>query len=358
MGTSIDENSEIHSSITDRLNKARRSNLLYTRNEFTWYEYFNRFGSLDPYNKLQTTRDYLFFSKPDLHIFNENSNELQPLFANDPFFVDMKNRYPYVLHQLQRSSRSNISTIDSCPFITILTNGVTSSLDLQSITANEMDNAANMYGTSIPYRKDGWTSDESVDFSLEFEDTKFLEIYYMTKIYEEYHRKYNTGRLYPPNLNGVDEDSSTGANFNSYIQHKILHDVFGIWRVVVDEDMESIIFWAYVCGAYFNNVPRDAFNDISGNTGCKLNLDFKAFCIDDNNPMSLIHFNQLISNSYGLLNSDGTFNPNTILDIYDPEIDGINGSWARHPYIIRVNADDSWYASKGMKYKYKLVWVE
>lgn len=355
MSTSLNESTQ--NSLISDLDKVRRSNLLYTRDEIKWYERFNRFGCLDPYNKLQTTRDYIFFSKPDLNLFNPNTIDLQPELQNDPFFVEMKERYPYAMCQLQRSSKCGISAIDRSPFMTILSNGITNTLDIDNITAAEMDNSANIYGTSIPYRKDGWSSDESFDFSLEFEDTKFLEIYHMTKIYEEYHRKYVTGRIYPPNLDNSPVDKNTGiANFNSYIRLKELHDTFAVWRFVVDEDMESIIFWAYVCGAYFNNVPREAFNDISNNTGLKLNLDFKSFCVEDMNPMSLIHFNSLINESY-YGNNAKNFNIKSILPLYDEEIDGVNGAWAGHPYIIKVKADSSWYSSKGMKYKYKLIWV-
>ena len=353
MGTSLPEIDQ-EDFLTD-INKVRRSNLLYNRKEFAWYEKFNRFGCLDPYNRLQTTREYTFFSKPDLHLFDVYTNNLQPAFANDPFFIDMVNRYPYVCHQLQSSSRSGITSIDTSPFMTILTNGLTNTLDVDNISAGEMDNASNMWGTSISYRKDGWSSDENFDFSLEFEDTKFAEIYHMAKIYEEYHRSFVDGDIYPPNIDGVKE-LSNGANFNRYMKYKELHDTFALWRFVVDEDLESIIYWAYVCGAYFNNVPREAFNDISNSTGLKMTLDFKSFCVEDNNPMSLIHFNKLINDSYY-----GGFAPTSIVDniipIYDESIDGIDGSWATHPYIIRVKADSSWYASKGMKYKYKLIWI-
>lgn len=354
-GTSLDDTTR--NNMIDDFGKVRRSNLLYTRNEIAWYEKFFRFGCLDPYNKLQTTRDYIFFSKPDLHLFNPGTTDLQPELENDPFFIDMKERYPYVMCQLQSSARCRIPNIDSSPFMTLLSNGITNTLDIDNITASEMDNAANIYGTSISYRKDGWNSDETFDFSLEFEDTKYLEIYHMAKIYEEYHRRYVTGRIYPPNLDNSPIDSNTGiANFNSYIKYKELHDTFAVWRFVVDEDMESIVFWAYVCGAYFNNVPREAFNDISNSTGLKLNLDFKSFCVEDMNPLSLVHFNKLINDSY--YDGDSTrFSTYNISPIYDKNIDGINGSLVTHPYVIKVNADDTWYSSKGMKYKYKLVWV-
>ena len=51
------------------LNKILKSNLVYNRQDLQWYSTFNRFGFLDPYNNLSQSKEYLFFTKPDCHIF-------------------------------------------------------------------------------------------------------------------------------------------------------------------------------------------------------------------------------------------------------------------------------------------------
>ena len=158
-----------------------RSNLIYDRAELSWYEKFNRFGFMDPYNNLSQSKEYLFFTKPDCHIYKPDTTELQPVFKNDPFFIDMANRYPHVLQQLQSSAGStgtkSSDNIAKNPFMVLLSNSVKNSIDLPSLTATEMDNSTNMYGTTMPYRKDAWTGDENIEFSLEFEDSRFLEVY-------------------------------------------------------------------------------------------------------------------------------------------------------------------------------------
>ena len=50
--------------------KALNSNLLFSREDIEWYTKFNRYGYLDPFNNRTANREYLFFTKPDLRIFD------------------------------------------------------------------------------------------------------------------------------------------------------------------------------------------------------------------------------------------------------------------------------------------------
>lgn len=327
------------------------SNILYNRSQIQWYEKFNRFGTLNPYNRVDFTKEYIFFTKPDCHIFKPMTDELQSVFKSDPFFVEMKNRYPYILHNLQRSSKSPDEDVNNSPFMNILSNGVDNTIDLQGLSAAEMDNNTNVYGTAINYRKDAWTGDEHPEFTLEFTDTKFAEIYNLVRAYEQYERKCTVGVIYPPNIDNA--PLSGDANFNRYIKYKELHDTFGVFRFIVDNDYESLIYWSYICGTYFNNVPRDAFNDMNNN-GLKLALDFKGFCVKDYpDPLPLILFNKIINESYG------TPNISNYIPVYNDNIGGIDGRWAKYPYIVKVSKDDEkWYGSKGMAYKYKFKWYD
>lgn len=352
-------------------NDVLRSNLIYNRQDLSWYEKFNRFGFMDPYNNLTQTKEYLFFVKPDCHIFTPNTTKLQPVLRNDPFFIDMANRYPHVIQQLQRSAGSvNNSTSDDNivknPFMVLLSNSVKNTLDLNSLTASEMDNSTNMYGTTLPYRKDAWTGDENIEFSLEFEDSRFLEVYLLTKTYEEYERYKTIGMIYPPNIDNVDEFGEAHHNCNKYIREKRLHDVFGLYRIIVGEDYQTIIYWAYLTGVYFNSVPRDAFNDLKNGEGLRFTIDFKAFHVNDMDPTILVNFNRLIYKSYGNHAAD-----NPRLHIYgrasstlEAETQArINGNWAKFPLIARLDKEDAfiknaWPGIDEMNYIYQLQWFQ
>lgn len=353
------------------LNKILKSNLVYNRQDLQWYSTFNRFGFLDPYNNLSQSKEYLFFTKPDCHIFEPGTNTLQPALRSNTFFADAANRYPHVLEQLQRSCSSSDPAISTNPFMVLLSNSVRSSIDFQSISATEMDGAANQYGTSIPYRKDAWTGEENIDFSLEFEDSRYLEVYMLIKAYEEYERYKTTGQIYPPNLEKATEIGEPKHNCNKYIANKELHDVFGIYRIIVGEDYETIIYYAYICGAYFNSVPRDAFNDLRNGEGLKFSVDFKAFYSYELDPIILANFNRLISNAYGANAVYGqrlyTYGEATNLTDTNLRLEStasINGDWARYPLIAKIDSANKssaiWnnVASSDMKYIYQLHWFK
>lgn len=348
-----------------------KANLIYDRQDLCWYEKFNRFGALDPFNNLSNTREYLFFTKPDCHIFNPNTTELQPVLAEDPFFVDLANRYPHVVQMLQSSAGAldEDNDITSNPFMTLLSNSVKNTLDLPGLTAGEMDGPVNMYGSHISYRKDAWTGDENVDFSLEFEDSRFLEVYMLLKAYEEYQRYKSVGLIYPPNLDKAPEKGDMHHNFNDYMRYKELHDTFGVYKFVVGEDYQTIIYYAYICGCYFNNVPRDAFNDIK-NGNLTYTADFKGYCVLDMDPRILSNFNKLIISAYGDDAGNNTRLPlyGTLTDLSEENIaqetnSRINGSWAKYPMIVRVDKGSkfikdsrAWVASSDMAYQYRLIW--
>lgn len=336
-----------------------KSNLIYDRDELCWYEKFNRFGALDPYTGLTTTKEYLFFSKPDCHIFKLGTTSLQTALSNDSFFIDLASRYPHVIQQLQLSAGGN-ENIRKNPFMAILSNAVKNTIDFQALTASEMDGPATQWGSSINYRKDAWTGDEHIEFSLEFEDSKWLEIYHMLLAYEKYERYVNAGLIYQPNIDGAPTTGAVGHNCNKYIRNKELHDVFGIYRIIVGEDFETIVYYAYICGAYFNSVPRDAFNDMKNGEGLRYTADFKAFCVDDEDPRILGWFNNKITSAYGtsgyvelpIYGDIGVTHPK-----YEKN-DRINGEWAAFPLVVKVprNSNNAWYGSQGMAYQYKLKW--
>lgn len=303
---------------TDLLN----STGYYTRGQIELYTKFSRFGYYNPYTNLGTTREYIFFTKPDLHLFNQGStSSLNEEISADPFFIDAITRYKDVMKQLQISNNENRS-----PFINLLSNRVTSKLDLPTISSVDSEGASNIYGDDIPYRWSSEQSDNNHEFSLDFEDSKYLEVYMFFKIYDEYQRKKSKGIISPPDKN--------------YIFNKILHDQFSAYKIIVGEDGETIIFFAKLWGVYPKKVPREAFSDLSDDDKLKFSVDFNATFVEDSNPTILSEFN-ILCNRYS---------SRTRLPIYNTNKNMIDGTWASMPYIE--------YDSKNIDNKpvYKLKW--
>lgn len=326
-----------------------QSNNIYNRTDIKWYDKYNRFGVIDPYNAVTTTKEYLFFTKPDLHIYEPGTNKLNSELSNYPFWQDLNNRYPKVIEQLQLSRYASKS--QNNVFMTILSNAVKNTLDLPGVSASTIETATNIYGSSINYRGDGYIEDENVTFTLEFEDSKYLEIYHLLKAYEEYERLKKQGIVSPPNV-GKNPVSKSGFAYTNYHKNRELHDQFGIYKFVVGEDFETLVYWAYIYGAYFKSVPRDSFSDLKVDGGLRYTVDFGGWLVDDMNPDILLNFNKLIMNHMRV--------PSRILPIYNTQKHMIDGRWATVPLISmrrreKVSAT-AWNNPSGMKYDYVLKW--
>lgn len=329
-----------------------QSNNLYNRVDIDWCNKFNRFGILDPYNALTNTREYLFFTKPDLHICEPGTMTLNPQLANNELFVEMSHRYPHIIVQLQKSIYSEKSA-DYNPFMTVLSNSVKNKLDMPEISANVIDTAATIFGTSINYRGDAFNAGEKYEFSLEFEDTKYTELYHLFKAMEEYAQLKKFGIVTPPNINKAEADEN-GYAYSQYIQNKELHDQFSIFKFIVDEDYQDIIYYAILAGVFTKTVPREAFSDIDPNGGLRYNVQFEAQFVDDSKPWILVQFNDLINSTMSLSSSP------VWLDVYNPSISETDGRWARCPYVTKQykskTATAAWLAPRSMQYKYQLKW--
>ena len=305
------------------------SNAIYDRYDMSWYNKFSRFGIIDPYNALTTTREYVFITKPDLCLMNSDGT-IHNLLKQYPFFVDNISRYYQVARQLQ----SSISTNDG-PFMTMLSNSLTSSLDLPGISSSNIETGSNIMGTKISYRGTSYKSDEELDFSLEFEDTKFLDIYMLFKIWDEYERlKWNGALEFNAN------DSQRWVN---YIINKVLHDQVSIYKFVVADDGSRIIYWARMTGCVPTSVPRDAFSDMNNSDTQKLTVSWKGHFVRDMDPIIIKHFNLLVKDR---------LSGKQDLPLYDINAHHMDGRWSSTPYIESRQVSNT----HGSQWEYFLKW--
>lgn len=260
----------------------------YTRTEIKerLYDQTFRFGMRNPYGALSNGREYLFFTRPDLHIYKTNDetgivegNEMQSFLETVPFWVDLRNSRPNTLRALQYSK----DTLD--PFNHLLQNCVISNLDVPTLSAETIDTPTNMYGVGYRYRGSSEASDDNPDFSLEFKDSRNLDVYMFFKAYEEYEILKHHGVIKPSDY---------------YITRKILHDQFSIYKFIVDDDMETIIYYGKMYGVFPKSLPRDVFSSPTFDSGLSYSVDFSAAFYEEMKPDILADFNNL---SYTLYNA-------------------------------------------------------
>ena len=300
-----------------------------------WLTKFSRFGVIDPYNTLTTTKEYIFVTKPDLCIFSPGTSSINPVIQNANVFVDAitNGRYVDVAKQLQISAGGSSGN----PLMAMLSNSVTSSLDLPGISAEMIETAANIMGTKISYRSTSMKSDEDHDFNLEFEDTKNLDIYMLFKMWDEYEKlKWNGALKF--------SDYSGGQRWVNYIVDKVLHDQVSIYKFVVGEDGYRIVYWARITGCVPTSVPRDAFSDMNNSEPQKITVGWKGHFVRDMDPVILAQFNQIVGAS---------FNDNADLPLYNTYTHSMDGTWASKPYIYAQWVTDS---KHGRHIEYYLRW--
>ena len=223
----------------------------------------------------------------------------------------------------------------------LLSNMVTSSLDLPSLSATTVQNPNNMFGISYDYRWTSEASDDNHSFSLEFKDTKNLDVYMLFRAYEEYEKLKAQGVI---KLNSSANGSSQ-THYKSYITNHVLHDQIGIYKFIVSEDMETIMHYSYFCGCMFMSLPRESFNDADFHEGIKYGIDMKCAFVEDMDPLILSDFNFLMKDVINNYSSK----PECVASIYDMNNDHTDLLPVTSPFITRSKDIDG-------KKRYKLKW--
>ena len=184
-----------------------------------------RFGTYNPYGAITSAKEFLFFTKPDLHIIREDENGKLTNTLNTGlgsyFWEDMFLSKKRIIALLQASYQNKID-----PFNHLLQNTVVSNLDVPSLNAPSIETSANTFGVSLSYRGSSEESDDGPEFSLEFKDDRYLNVYNFFRAYEDYETLKKHGLIQPQ---------------MRYINNKVIHDQFSIYKIIVDEDMESIL---------------------------------------------------------------------------------------------------------------------
>ena len=310
----------------DSFNDEIQSRGIYDRTKSGWDSGFSRIPILDPYSVPQRTTEYVFFVKPDLHLL-DNGVINPELERRSSFFADAIDRYPHIVKQLQYSSSMNTCGGSLSP---LLSNAFTGNLELPSISADQITTPQNIYGTSIEYRGSSFKSDEGFDFTLEFKDTKYLEVYMYFKMYDEYEKLKSLGQVSPTSL--------------MYIYRKNLHDQTAIYKFIVGEDGMSIIHWSRIMGTFPISVPRDTFSDLDGGE-IKYSVTWHGQFVRDMDPLILRDFNNINLPYIG--------NNSKTLPLYNINKHQFDGTLAKCPYI----ASRTGTTNLDKLNKYYLLWV-
>ena len=271
------------------------------------YNKFARYERLDPHNWLGSTREYIFFTTPDLQLFKNNT--LNEYVAKNSLMVEAYKRYTEVLKSLSYSACGK-------PFVNLLSNYKRSNVDIPDInTSSDYETSKNILGSSIFYRGTSYEADENHEFSVEFEDTRYLEVYMWFRLFDEYERMKHYGLI-----DFVDD---------SYLDNKIIHDQMAMYKFIVGDDGESIIHYSKYYGVYPKNVPRGTFSDLPADGNIKFTINFKSSFVEDMDPNIIHDFNEVARKIPA---------GDPKLGGYIDRFGGWSGEFMQRPYILIPNS--------------------
>lgn len=307
----IDEESE-------ELHRVKMANGLFDQSDMTsniYNNYFYPLPRIDPYNMVEGTREIVFFTRPNIPMFGTSDTNPLPNYCRSGYLKYLYNSgYSHILNILAgRKSKVNMTT----PFINILTNRISSNLDIPDINVDSLETAQNMWGTKILYPKSSLSSDEGSSITCEFEDTKYLEVYNIFKAWDHFRQGKWMGMF--------------DTDINDVLQ-KILYDHIAVYKFIIANDGETIIYWCKWTGMYPESISRSSFSEIPKNGPLKINIGFKCSgWFDELDPAILTEFNNLVVAFYGIKPSTGD-----IWDICNPNLNySADQTEVLCPYIIK-----------------------
>ena len=307
---------------------------LFGKDEIDLYHKIYRFGLYNPYGAVTNLREYLFFTKPDLNIIArsnatgeidrpQGSDYLSNGLSGNDFWLDLKKYRIETIEMLQNSYKPGWNML--------LQNSVASNLEIPTLEGTSMESPVNNYGVGFHYRGTSEASNDSFDFSLEFKDTKYLDVFNFFKAYDYYEELKHHGIISP---------------WQGYILNKVLHDQFSIYKFIVGEDMETLVYWCKLYGVMPMNVPRDVFSNIEMTNGLSYSISFKAAFIEDMTQDILKDFN-LLSDHFTSHNiSDVKYQYET----YNSNTNTVDFRPAKSAYIDKYTDNNS---PTGWSYKLK-----
>lgn len=346
-----------------QLRRLVRSYGIFDKNSLKYNTTCYRFPKGDPYRFIDGVKEYIFITKVDLPMLAEGGDGLSREMNFYPYFLDLWNSgyiNPVFANLCFTSLSPSVknfadgSTEYKYPFMRILSNRKTSNLDIPDINVEELEGPVNLYGSKIIYSKSSMLSDENIDFSLEFEDTKYLEIYHLFKAYDLYRQGKWLG-VFGPGVHALDyatqylNKRSLYGKYISYITNKILYDHMSVYRFLVASDGHTILHGLKITGCFPKSISRSSLSELDEKGGLKITISFKVSGWLDEDMVEIARdFNTIIYNYVG---NNSFLTDNIAEPLYDEFIDRVSQESVDYPFIRK-----SLYPNDDGFTMYNLLW--
>ena len=232
----------------------------------------NRFRVRYPGEMLDNAFGYVFFTKPELNIFEDGSygTKVNSEIASIPDFNLLLRTDPELFVNLQANQGYG-------NFILPLTNMVRN-FPTKDVVIKTRESAETADDWKVIYasRKNDSISSDTVDLS--FLDDRNLTTYKTLKIWVEYMHNVSVGNIKPK---------------KKHIRKRCLDYACSIYFFLTDETATNIKYWCKLIGAFPTNIPSSAFSWEIGNfKQTEYSVTFQYFAKDES-PNVLTDFNKV-----------------------------------------------------------------
>lgn len=258
----------------------------YTRDNLNIWAHrrFNRFRMGFPDVLLKNTTAAIFFTRPDLNIFNKGSSIVNSQIMADP-------RDYYILKndidlgralvadgggstEANSTTRSPLRIHNFNPFLS----NFAQSLEIQDDSVDTIETGETFTGFKMQYSKHNNKSVTAGQMSIKFAETFNLGVTNMHQLWVDYQSNVYKG-VYSPKI--------------EHIWRKELDYACDIYYFLLDQDGETILFWSKYYGCFPVNVPKSTFSYDSGSQVSfpEVSVTYNYIYKSDLNPRTLVEFN-------------------------------------------------------------------
>lgn len=267
---------------------------------------FNRFLVAFPNSALSKTFAHVFFTRPELNLYENNGSALVPKVSNDPYFYYLDKNSKDLLKSLTR----NFSAVhDFNPFLS----NKAGSFNLKDEYIKTDEYGETFTGWKIKFGKNNIESKTADDFEIEYTEDDNYNILKMHKAWIDYISKVYRGEFDP------DRNS---------ISNRTIDYACSVYFFLCGPDGETLLFWSKYTGVFPTNIPSTAANWSKGDLMKmpKVTIRYEYSWKEDMMPTTLAEFN---------LNSSKDRNTR-YAKTYEPELGSTGISFAGTPFIETV----------------------
>lgn len=261
---------------------------------------FNRFRFIVPESGL-STKSFLFFTRPDLNIFQEQSDGSINRYTMN---ADLKRlpTFKYIA-RLQDACRDvtevlQQSASDIGPWLYPLSNQARG-FSIENRTLDKVETGETFHGNKVIYAEPTFSHKIAGTFSVPFLERRDLSLYYTLRMWVDYIQAVSMGRCSPRNI---------------HIQNHELDYAVSAYYITTDETMENILYWEKLIGVFPLTVPDSFFswNEDDNARDMKYTIDFAYSFRAIQDELHLLEINNMYKNDVdgitGIASSHYNFN--------------------------------------------------